>query len=253
MQNLRPAYESILHLLSGGRGVPWEINGVRFRIDPRYRSYFGQDYDAHVAQFLRQKIKPGAVCFDVGANVGVYALQLAQWAGPAGKVIAFEPNPAAAEVLSKHLRLNQLEKVVAVKEVAVGSALGSATLFRFGINGMSRCGEPNKLLPSTEAITVPVVTIDDFTAQSGLIPDWILMDIEGFEFAALSGAARTMEKCRGNVGLVVEMHPDAWSSAGTTKASASRYLSDMGLHAVPLTGQRDALAEYGLVHLSWQK
>jgi FkbM family methyltransferase len=253
IEHLRPAYESILELLSGGRGVPWEINGATFRIDPRYRSHFGHDYDAPVAQFLSQRIRPGAICFDVGANVGVYALQFAQWAGPTGKVIAFEPNPAAVKVLSKHLRLNGLENVVAVKDVAIGSAPGTATLYRSGIDGMSRCGEPNKLLVSTEPIAVPMMTIDDFTAHSGLLPDWILMDIEGFEFAALSGAVRTLERSRGKLGLVVEIHPDAWSSAGTTQAIAAQFLSDMGLRAVPLTGQRDSLAEYGLVHLSWHE
>jgi FkbM family methyltransferase len=252
IRQLRPAYESMLQLMSFGRGVPWEINGVTFRIDPRYRNRLGHDYDAPVARFLSREIRPGAICFDVGANVGVYALQFAQWTGPTGKVIAFEPNPAAAEVLSTHLRLNRLNSVVAIERVAIGSAPGTATLYRSGVDGMSRLGEPNRLLHSTEPITVPVITIDDFCAGSGLLPDWMLIDIEGFEFAALRGAGRTIERSRGKLGLVVEMHPDVWSSAETTRADAERFLSEMGLRAVSLTGQRDPLAEHGLVHLSWR-
>jgi hypothetical protein len=50
---------------------------------------------------------------------------------------------------------------------------------------------------------------------------------------------------------VVEMHPDVWDSAATSRADAERFLSEMGLHAIPLTGQKDALGEHGLVHLSW--
>jgi len=41
IRQLRPAYESTLQVLSGARGVPWEINGVTFRIDPRCRAQLG--------------------------------------------------------------------------------------------------------------------------------------------------------------------------------------------------------------------
>src|ERR1700693_4408995 len=105
IRQLRPAYESTLNVLSIGHGVPWQINGVRFRVDPRYRTCMGHDYDASVALFLSQRVKAGATCFDIGANVGVYVLQFAHWSGNSGRVIAFEPNPAAVEVLSKHVRL----------------------------------------------------------------------------------------------------------------------------------------------------
>src|SRR2546423_3497617 len=93
IRQLRPVYESFLDLSNKGRGIPWQINGVTYFIDPRYRHQLGHDYDAAVAAFLRERVKPGAICFDVGANVGVYALQFAHWSGPTGRVVAFEPNP----------------------------------------------------------------------------------------------------------------------------------------------------------------
>src|SRR5258708_36064091 len=105
VRQLRPLYENTLSLIGGRDGVPWDINGVTFQIDPHQRHRMGHDYEAPVARFLRQAVKPGDVCFDVGANVGAYALQLAHWTGSAGRVIAFEPNPAAAEVLSEQIRM----------------------------------------------------------------------------------------------------------------------------------------------------
>ncbi|HTW87784.1 MAG TPA: hypothetical protein VMD75_07240, partial [Candidatus Binataceae bacterium] len=60
-----------------GRGIPWEINGEVFRIDPHQRHRLGHDYDAAVAQFLARRVQRGDLCFDIGANVGVYALQFA--------------------------------------------------------------------------------------------------------------------------------------------------------------------------------
>jgi FkbM family methyltransferase len=253
IRQLRPAYESTLQILSGDRGVSWEINGVPFRIDPRYRNQLGKNYEADVARFLSDRIKPGAICFDVGANVGAYVLQLAHWTGPTGRVVAFEPNPLAIEVLSAHVQFNRLERIVAIEKAAVGSSRGTATMYRSAADGMSRLGEQNRLLDSTERITVQVITIDDLCTRTGLEPDWMLIDIEGFEIAALRGAARTIERRRGNLGLVVEIHPSLWASAGTTRADMERFLTESGLCAIPLNGQRDPLGEYGLVHLSWSQ
>ncbi|HLX04545.1 MAG TPA: FkbM family methyltransferase [Candidatus Binatus sp.] len=253
IRQLRPAYESTLQMLSGERGVPWEINGVPFRIDPRYRNQLGKNYEADVAHFLSERIKPGSICFDVGANVGAYVLQLAHWTGPTGRVVGFEPNPAAVEVLSAHVQFNGFEPIVTIEKSAVGSSSGTTTMYCSAADGMSRLAEQNSLLDSAERITVPVITLDDFCARTGLEPDWILIDIEGFELAALRGAARTIERRRGNLGLVVEIHPALWDSAGINRADVEEFLSESGLRAIPLNGQRDPLGEYGLVHLSWSQ
>ncbi len=49
--------------------------------------------------------------------------------------------------------------------------------------------------------------------------------------------------------MVVEMHPNAWSVAGTDRATLEGLLEACRLRVVPLTGQRDPLAEYGHVGL----
>lgn len=117
---------------------------------------------------------------------------------------------------------------------------------------MSRLGEPNKLLAGrAEPITVPVTTLDAYCEHSALLPDWLLIDIEGFEFAALQGASKIIDRRRGALGIIVEMHPDVWNSAGTTRTTAEQFLIESGVHVVPLTGQQDPLGEHGLVHLSW--
>jgi FkbM family methyltransferase len=234
IRQLRPAYESTLQILSGEHGVQWEINGVPFRIDPRYRNQLGNIYEAEVAHFLSERIRPGSTCFDVGANVGAYVLQLAHWTGPTGRVVGFEPNPLAVEVLSAHVRLNGFEPIVTIEKSAVGSSIGSTTMYCSDADGMSRLAEQNSMLDVAERITVPVITLDDFCARTGLEPDWILIDI-------------------GNLGLVVEIHPGLWASAGTDRSDVERFLAETGLRAISLNGQHDPLGEYGLVHLSWSQ
>src|SRR6186997_2582427 len=60
VRRLRPAYESFLDWSAGGRGIPWSINGVTYRIDPHHRHRLGQNYDPPVADFLRNHVRPGA-------------------------------------------------------------------------------------------------------------------------------------------------------------------------------------------------
>ena len=45
------------------------------------------------------------------------------------------------------------------------------------------------------------------------------------------------------------MHPNAWDTADTTRAQAEALFDELGVTPVPLTGQQEPLAEYGLVHL----
>jgi FkbM family methyltransferase len=250
VRSLRPAYESLLDISTRGRGISWEINGVEYRIDPRYRHRLGQAYDAPVAEFMRGRIRAGALCLDVGANVGVYVLQFAKWSGASGRVVAFEPNPGAREVLLRHIELNGLGGRVEVVPAAVGAEKGDAILFAAGADGMSRLGAANELIAdAVEEITVPVITLDDFCASRGLAPDWLFIDIEGFEIAALEGAREVIESRGAKLNVVVEMHPNVWESAVTTRASAEELLDELRLHAVPLMGQRDALGEHGIVYL----
>ncbi|MBC8030777.1 MAG: FkbM family methyltransferase [Pyrinomonadaceae bacterium] len=250
VRRLRPAYESLLGRSHDGRGIPWTINGVSYRIDPHYRHRMGSEYDSPVAEFLRQRIRPGALCVDVGANVGVYVLQFANWSGPNGKVVAFEPNPAARDALERHVQMNELSERVTIVPAAVGANAGEAVLYAADVAGMSRLGEANKAIADrVSEITVPVVTLDEYCKTEGLRPDWLFIDIEGFEIAALSGA-RQLVKSRGrDMNIVVEIHPDVWSSAETTRAQAEALLGELKLRAVSLMGQSDPLAEHGLVYL----
>ena len=250
IRSIRPVYDSVLDACSAGRGVPWSINGVTYRVDPRQRHRFPPEYDPSVACVLRERVKPGAVCLDVGANAGIYVLQLAHWSRPDGKVIAFEPNPAARAILGEHIRLNHIGARVQVVPCAVSAESGEAMLFAADANGMSRLGEPNRALSGhLTPFPVQVVTLDSYCEQAGICPDVLLLDIEGFEMAALAGAARLIRKRGKDLTIIVEMHPSVWASAQTTRASAEGLLADLGLEAVALTGQADPLADYGQVLL----
>jgi FkbM family methyltransferase len=246
----RPAYDWLLERLSGGRGLPWSVNGVPCHIAPRLRARLPREYEPGAARFLASRVRPGDVCLDVGANVGAYVLQLAHWSRPGGRIIAFEPSPAAAAILTHHVRLNGLAERVEIVRAAVGAEPGTATMHVAGADGRGRLGvEHPELAGRTETLQVPVTTIDQYCGAHGIMPAWILIDIEGFEIAALRGAGRTLA-AEPPPGVVVELHPSAWPLSGTSRAEAETLLEELGLAPVPLTASGDPLATHGIVHLA---
>lgn len=245
-----PYTERILRFVTGRRGLAWEINGIRCRIDSRCRAQLAHNYDAHLASFFQNRVRPGEVCLDVGANIGAWVLQFAHLVGPTGRVVAFEPNPTARVALEHHIRLNHLQTVAHVVPVAVGVIAGEATFFAAGTDGMSRIGEPNPLLAEKALpISVPVVALDGWCRENEVRPDWLLIDVEGFEGHVLAGAAELIRSLGTGLGIVVEMHPSLWPASGTDREEVAARIAAVGRRVVPLTGQTDPLAEYGHILL----
>ncbi|MEN3339566.1 MAG: hypothetical protein V7647_3242 [Acidobacteriota bacterium] len=249
-RRLSPLYGELLNAVTGGRGVTAEINGELFRVDPRYRGFIQPDYEADLARILRRRMKPGVCCLDIGAHVGVYALQIARWTAPGGRVIAFEPNAGTAAVLRRHVRLNGYEGQVRVEAAALGRAPGTAVLFGEPGSGLSRLSAPNPDAPSAAAGSdVTIGTVDEYCRTHRLDPDWILIDVEGFEFDVLAGAIATVERRGRAVSLVIEIHPTLWPSTGWTGSTVAALFRSLGRQPVPLVGQRDPLLDYGSIEL----
>lgn len=142
-------------------------------------------YEPEQTALFEELIKPGAVVFDIGAHAGYYSLLAGVLTGPAGKVVAFEPNPKNHFYLKEHMRLNDCRNVMVV-ESAVGDREGEAS-FAFGPgSGTGKVAEGGKL-------TVSMVRLDDFARQHNLRPHFLKIDVEGGEAAVLKGGAHVLQ------------------------------------------------------------
>src|SRR6476660_7044999 len=93
----RPWLSRLVNLLRSGP-LDVQYQGASFRFYHQASAtergaLFNPDYNIEELTFLRAHVRDGGVFVDVGANVGTYALALAQDVGARGKVIAIEPHP----------------------------------------------------------------------------------------------------------------------------------------------------------------
>ena len=234
---LRPLHTRWLRTRYRHRGMPWEVNGERLRIDPDSRHLVPRRSEVPLFEFLRDGIRPGAVVLDIGSFLGVYAMLAARWAGPSGAVIAFEPSAASYAILTRHLSMNGLEARVDARHAAVGARSGRTHLVVFDDEPYRNMVAP--VDPGAATVEVDVVTVDQMCATMERRPTWIRMDVQGLEFDVLRGAHDLLRDARGRLTIVAEMHPEQWVPLGIRVADVDGILADMGLRAHCLPGQHD--------------
>jgi FkbM family methyltransferase len=234
IQRLRPSYEWLLNASSGGRGAAWSVNGERVRIDPRVRSLVASETEPELWEYLRGTMQPGDAVLDVGAFLGIYAILLARWGGPSTRVLAFEPTPSSVHVLYKHLDLNRVADQVTVVSEAVGEAPGSVELHLHSEPYRNAVGVTDPAGAGAGSTRVPVTTLDLACDARAFRPTLLRMDVQGFEYAILRGARRTIAENRGRMRIVLEVHPQLWPMMDIDERKFDALLEELGLRARPL-------------------
>jgi len=84
--------------------------------------------DPTLLGLAREVVRPGAVVWDVGANVGLFSFAAASVVGPAGRVVALEPDSWLVGLLRRSAALNGHLAPVEVLPVAVSDSVGVGRL-----------------------------------------------------------------------------------------------------------------------------
>jgi FkbM family methyltransferase len=160
---------------------------VNLRNPEHQRMYFyGEHDERYEVNNLRRILRPGDVCWDIGANIGFCTCLFASLVGPSGRVMAFEPAPTSRELLQENLDLNRFDNVTLVPK-ALGALRERQPLY---FTDLAAAEGTASLLSSESRLhhrVVEVDTIDDLSAELPR-PDLIKIDVEGYQLEVLRGA-----------------------------------------------------------------
>jgi FkbM family methyltransferase len=141
---------------------------------------------------------PGAILFDIGANIGLYSVLAAK---KGLKVVAFEPESQNFAVMNANVYLNSLADSLTVLNLALCDrnaldylympVFSTGTAFnQFGVAPEAAAGQSRNGFKQA----VFAYTLDAFVEKfSECVPTHIKIDVDGIEAQIIAGATRTLE------------------------------------------------------------
>ena len=167
-------------------------------------------HEVDVESLMADLLSPGDCVLDVGANIGWSALQAARAVGPAGLVVALEPEIDNFGLLAHNVRTNLVDNVIPLR---VGA--GRARQWRTLALDADNAGGHSMLRPADRGRgeRVLVLAAGDVCSLLGVVPRVVKIDVEGAEPEVVAG----LEPLLGAepVDVVLEFGPERLRRLGT--------------------------------------
>lgn len=205
------------------------------------KDYWLGTYEPELQAALRELIQPGAVIYEVGANIGYVSLLLAKAAGETGHVYAFEALPENAERWRKNVELNGMNPRLSLFAGAVTQAAGPVRFLVHASAGMGKAaGSAGRDDKYQSEVTVDGISLDEFIyGQGNPPPQAVKMDIEGGEVLALPGMRRVLAEARPL--MLLELHGYESSRVAWETLTAAGYKIRWMRRGYPVVPSLEAL------------
>ena len=165
----------------------------------RVRSHWSWDlleegrWEYECVKHFYDVVKVGSVIIDVGAWQGPYTILFSKLTGDEGRVISFEPDPRAREILSDNIRANDI-KNAKIESYVLSNEPGKITLNSqwFGDSGSTIMKHLDK--GNVRKVLVDAITLDQYCEDKKIHPQGIKVDVEGAEGLVIEGAQKIIRK-----------------------------------------------------------
>ncbi|HVT73233.1 MAG TPA: FkbM family methyltransferase [Lacunisphaera sp.] len=233
-----------MHARCRRRGLNWALDldeGIDLSI------YLLGAYEPRTLRAYEPLVAPGAVVFDIGANIGAHTLHFARLVGPAGRVVAFEPTDFACAKLRANLALNPALAgrvdvrqlfLVADRSVPAPAAVAASWPVADTTGALNAWHGRDQRSDAARAMTA-----DDFCAENGVQRiDLVKLDVDGHEGAVLQGFRASLARFRPVI--IVELAPFIYSGAKAAEFDEFvTYLAGLGYYFTDANSGRAVPAE----------
>lgn len=198
--------------------------------------------EPETVRWLEESLAPGAVLYDIGANVGAYAMIASKFCRNQVTVHAFEPSFATYSQLCRNVILNRCQGSImphmlcltdATKPVVFGyGSLTAGSALHTVRNAADARADEFKAVYEQQMLGF---SIDDLVSRFGFpIPNHIKLDVDGAELDVLRGAVQTLSDPR-VTSLLVEV------GTGARRADAVlELLRSLGFEPIARSDRGDA-------------
>jgi len=199
-----------------------------------------------VSALLNRMLKPGQVAVDIGANIGMHTIIMANRVGPTGRVVVFEPDPHPLARLKRNLALNGVDWVDTVQ--AAVSARSETRTFYLHDESIGNYANASLVAANvgkdTPSIEMKVVALDEWLAGNALPRlDVVKLLAQGEEWNALQGMKGAIARFRPKIFFLYE--PSYWHRQDVELMDAVRFFRGFGyaVHGVEFGPRREVTAD----------
>lgn len=183
-------------------------------------------YEPDTMAFIESKLPSNGFFLDVGANVGLFAVEVAGKLGAGGRVLAIEASASVCAYLVENIRASGRSNIL-VENVAVTAGDTAHTVFYEAPShafGMGSRAPQFHAAPTSR----PSVSLDELLRRTKFpAPDVIKVDVEGFEADVFRGGMNCLSaSCPPTV--IFEFADWAEARSGGVVGEAQRFLLDVG-------------------------
>jgi len=245
---LRSCFRKFLKILFP-RGIFIHLgNEYKVKIIPDFIGYvnFGGKHNRGWHDCI-DSLNGDEIFLDIGAHIGLYTLPAAIKLDR-GKVYAFEPATVNYQILTKHIKMNNLVNVEA-KNLLVGDLDKNIKFF-----------EQEKLVSPKNSIVMidkishyntvykKQVSLDNYFKDLDVVPNVIKIDVEGAEVLVMNGAKKLITKSKPKIYLSI--HPGRINQLGQSIEELLELINNLNYNIFDISMNRPKsinLDEYILI------